>query len=212
METLTSRRWNAWGAIALPYKDYSMDFKWSRSVMSDSLQPHGPGSSTHGIFQVRVLEWVAISFSTGSSQPRDRTWVSHVAGWCVTSWTTREATWREVRVSRLTAEEPESMTSAGWSRPLRRDRACCGLRNTARRTPGRRVSGGFLERILGTEEGLWGQAEEIWWKQGVEFIMGSPWIHQQQRTPGTNPSCRWCGGRVQGRPGTIFTMFAMKLL
>ena len=92
METLTSRRWNAWGAIALPYKDYSMDFKWSRSVMSDSLQPHSPGSSTHGIFQVRVLEWVAISFSTGSSQPRDRTWVSHIAGRHFTIWATREAT------------------------------------------------------------------------------------------------------------------------
>ena len=35
-----------------------------------------PGSSVHGIFQARVLEWVAISFSRGSSRPRDRTWVS----------------------------------------------------------------------------------------------------------------------------------------
>ena len=34
----------------------------------------------HGIFQARVLEWVAISFSRGSSQPRDRTWVSCIAG------------------------------------------------------------------------------------------------------------------------------------
>ena len=45
--------------------------------MSDSLQPHGrslPGPSILGIFQARVLEWVAISFSRGSSQPRDRTW------------------------------------------------------------------------------------------------------------------------------------------
>ena len=38
------------------------------------------GSSVHGIFQARILEWVAISFSRGSSQPRDRTRVSHVAG------------------------------------------------------------------------------------------------------------------------------------
>ena len=37
-----------------------------------------PGSSVHGIFQVRILEWVAISFSGGSSQLRDRTWVSCV--------------------------------------------------------------------------------------------------------------------------------------
>ena len=39
-----------------------------------------PGSSVHGIFWARVLEWVAISFSRGSSQPRDRTQVSHTAG------------------------------------------------------------------------------------------------------------------------------------
>ena len=37
-----------------------------------------PGSSVHAIFQARVLEWVAISFSRGSSQPRDQTWVSHI--------------------------------------------------------------------------------------------------------------------------------------
>ena len=41
-----------------------------------------PGSSVHGIFQARVLEWVAISFSRGSSQPRDRTRVSCIAGRC----------------------------------------------------------------------------------------------------------------------------------
>ena len=38
------------------------------------------GSSVHGIFQARVLEWIAISFSRGSSRPRNRTWVSHIAG------------------------------------------------------------------------------------------------------------------------------------
>ena len=32
-----------------------------------------PGSSVHGIFQARILEWVAISFSRGSFQPRDQT-------------------------------------------------------------------------------------------------------------------------------------------
>ena len=39
-----------------------------------------PGSSVHGIPQARILEWVAISFSRGSSRPRDRTQVSHIAG------------------------------------------------------------------------------------------------------------------------------------
>ena len=42
------------------------------------------GSSVHGIFQARVLEWVAISFSRGSSQPRDRTGVSCIVGRCFT--------------------------------------------------------------------------------------------------------------------------------
>ena len=52
----------------------------SCSVMSDSLGPHDlPGSSVHGILQARVLEWVAISFSRGSSRPRDRARVSCVS-------------------------------------------------------------------------------------------------------------------------------------
>ena len=49
-----------------------------------------PGSSIHGIFQTRVLEWAAISFSRGSSRPRDRTWASHIGDRCFTIWATRE--------------------------------------------------------------------------------------------------------------------------
>ena len=49
-----------------------------------------PGSSIHGILQARVLEWLAISFSRGSSWPRDRTQVPHVAGRHFTLWATRE--------------------------------------------------------------------------------------------------------------------------
>ena len=49
------------------------------------------GFSIHGIFQVRVLEWVAIFFSRGSSWPRDCTWVSCIAGRSFTLWATREA-------------------------------------------------------------------------------------------------------------------------
>ena len=39
-----------------------------------------PGSSVHGILQARILEWGAICFSRGSSQPRDRTQVSYIVG------------------------------------------------------------------------------------------------------------------------------------
>ena len=49
-------------------------------TLCDPMDCSPPGSSVHGILQARILEWVAISFSRGSSQPRDRTWVSCIAG------------------------------------------------------------------------------------------------------------------------------------
>ena len=66
------------------------EVKWSRSVVSDSSDWSPPGSSVHGIFQAIVLEWLAISFSRGSSQPRDRTQVSHIVDRRFTVWATRE--------------------------------------------------------------------------------------------------------------------------
>ena len=53
----------------------------SHSVMSDSLPPH----TVHRIFQARILEWVAVPFTRGSSQPRDQTQVSCIAGRFFTS-------------------------------------------------------------------------------------------------------------------------------
>ena len=50
-----------------------------------------PGSCVHGISQARILEWVAIFLSRGSSWPRVQTWVSCIAGRCFTIWDTREA-------------------------------------------------------------------------------------------------------------------------
>ena len=53
-----------------------------------------PGSSVHGILQARILEWVAVFFSRGSSQPRDQTHVSMspaLAGGFFTSGATWEA-------------------------------------------------------------------------------------------------------------------------
>ena len=71
--------------------------KWSESEVAQSCPtvwdivdyslPHSP---IHGIFQARILEWVAISFSRGSSQPRDRTQVSCIVGRRFTIWATRE--------------------------------------------------------------------------------------------------------------------------
>ena len=60
-------------------------------TLCDPMDCKLPASSVRGIFQARVLEWVAISFSRGSSQPRDQTQVSCIAGRCFTIWATREA-------------------------------------------------------------------------------------------------------------------------
>ena len=60
-------------------------------TLCDPIVRNPPGSSIHGILQARVLEWVAISFSRGSSQPRDQTQLSCIAGRRFTIWATREA-------------------------------------------------------------------------------------------------------------------------
>ena len=49
-------------------------------ALCDPMDSSPPGSSVHGLLQARILEWIAIPFSRGSSQPRDRTLVSHIAG------------------------------------------------------------------------------------------------------------------------------------
>ena len=56
-------------------------------TLCDPMNCRPPGSSV----QARILEWVAISFSRGSSWPRDWTWVSHIAGRRFTIWATMEA-------------------------------------------------------------------------------------------------------------------------
>ena len=61
-------------------------------ALCDPMDCSLPGSSVHGILQARILEWVAISFSRGSSRPRDQTWVSWIAGGLlIIVWANREA-------------------------------------------------------------------------------------------------------------------------
>ena len=64
---------------------------WSESysVVSNSLRPWD--YTVHGFLQARILEWVAFPFSSGSSQPRNQTRVSCIAGGFFTNWTVREA-------------------------------------------------------------------------------------------------------------------------
>ena len=60
-------------------------------TLCDSLDCSPPGSSVHGIFQARILDWVAISFSRGSSWPKHWTCVSCIAGRFFTSWVVGKA-------------------------------------------------------------------------------------------------------------------------
>ena len=58
-------------------------------TLCDPMDCSPPGSSVQGIFQARTLEWGAISFSRGSSQLRDQTWVSRIVGrrfYCLSHW------------------------------------------------------------------------------------------------------------------------------
>ena len=82
------------------------EVKWSEvtqlcPTLCDPMDYSLSGSSVHGIFQARVLEWIAISFSRGSSQPRNRTWVSHIAGRCFTVWATKngELLTKKIKIS-----------------------------------------------------------------------------------------------------------------
>ena len=59
-------------------------------TLCDPMDCSSPGSSVHGIFPARILEWVIISFSRASSWPRDQTRVSRTAGRLFTIWATRE--------------------------------------------------------------------------------------------------------------------------
>ena len=86
-------------AIKLIYIQLHRTSKWKVKVLvaqscltlCNPMDCSLPGSSVHGILQARVLEWVAIPFSTGSSQYRDQTRVSCTAGRFFTIWAAREA-------------------------------------------------------------------------------------------------------------------------
>ena len=62
-------------------------------TLCDAMDCSPPGSSVHGILQARILEWVAMPSSRGSSQPRDRTQVSRIAGGFFTTSTAWEVPW-----------------------------------------------------------------------------------------------------------------------
>ena len=103
--------------------------KWSEVAqlcltLCDPVDCSLPGSSIQGIFQARVLEWVAISFSKWSSQPRDWTQVSSIVGWRFTVWASREVLQRSEQLlikkganrkpTELRVKKPERLIKVSW--------------------------------------------------------------------------------------------------
>ena len=70
--------------FAITYKESESEVAQSCLTLCHPMDCSLQGSSVHGIFQARVLEWVVISFSRGSSPPRDQTRVSRIVGRCFT--------------------------------------------------------------------------------------------------------------------------------
>ena len=92
--------WVWWMGFYSGWNGQMLYSKWSEVIQScltlwDPMDCSLPVFSIHGIFLARVPEWVAISFSRGSSRPRDQTWVFRIRGRCFTFWATREAPSKE---------------------------------------------------------------------------------------------------------------------
>ena len=75
----------------LDHNESESEVAQSCPTLCDPMDCSPPGSSVRGILQARILEWVAISFSRGSSRPRDWAQVSCIAGRRFNLWATREA-------------------------------------------------------------------------------------------------------------------------
>ena len=83
-------------ALQIIENNKDRNLKWKVKVLVaqscptlwESMDCSQPGFSVHGILQARILEWVVSSFSRGSSQPRDRTWVSCILDEYFTVWAT----------------------------------------------------------------------------------------------------------------------------
>jgi len=75
----------------LIFNGYACTVAQSCPILCDPMDCRPPGSTILGILQARILQWVAISFSRGSSQPRDQTYISCIGRQIVYHYATWEA-------------------------------------------------------------------------------------------------------------------------
>ena len=115
--TVTSKHEDIWKVFIAVLKGILISYNWRVAVvvlvtqscvtLCNPMDCSLPGSSVHGILQVRIVEWVTIPFSRGSSWPRDQTQVSYTAGRFFIIWATREGFCRK---SRLESDGKSSVT------------------------------------------------------------------------------------------------------
>ena len=91
VKTATNDHFQATGITSLSAELGKVLVIQSSPTLFDSMDSSLSGSSVHWILKARILQWIAIPSSRGSSKPRDRTWVSCIAGRFFTIWFTWEA-------------------------------------------------------------------------------------------------------------------------
>ena len=79
--------WNKCGSLIISLHAQSLE---SCPTICNPTDCSPPGSFVHGIFQAKILECVAISFSRGSCQPRVRIFISYIGKWTLNHWVTQE--------------------------------------------------------------------------------------------------------------------------
>ena len=101
---------NTMSVIAIAISDTIVKESENESHSAVSTLCNPMDYAVHGIHQARILEWVAFPFSRGSSQPRNQTQVSHIAGRFFTSWATGEAHYYQIWWT-----IPEKSQELSWS-------------------------------------------------------------------------------------------------
>ena len=164
----------------------SCEVTQSSLTLCDPMDCSLSGPSLHGIFQAKVLEWIAISFSRGSCWPRNWTWLSRVAGRWFTIWATRDP--------------PGSMAAAAAAaKSLQSCPTLCDPRDSS--PPGFPVPGILQARTLVCVAISFSNAWK--WKVKVKSLsrvrlLATPWTAAYQAPPSMRFSRQeyWSGGAI----------------